>query len=549
MSALSSSLKSNLNTLYKSKNEFEWLMTQDNVSLNKVDRLFKLKKEIVYSLSCILSVMSEDILSTSFYTSVNIVEQGILDILREKQIELENIEKPYNINMCDAKRVMSFLYSMEILQNYTSINVRNEEKLLELKNAYLLVNNSKQKEVALTYLLKMLESYSDGIRRIFEFVCEHPKKSELSLENKQEIARIFSNISLGFKEDVIRNKVYNEKIESENYVPYTKEYFSFYEELFIGLARTCDFNLPRFYFKIEKDLDEVILNNQYISLVSKFICEKYEYDLSNEIGKLKNIESENIDKVKDLVTNLTKNSRLPNCNELLRKIKDTGMLPNYLIDSNDYTVIFDIATNTDFLFNDEVQVNSVIDDVSKKILEKFDYEEYIKGYKYNKNDIIKQVAHFRQYYISILSDAKKDILKIYQERMENIISNSNLRQYDIKEVNDKISDIKIEIKILQNALKYINKNFREFSKNNLKIYTRAIQRRYHVEDLYENLEKKKLKNSYVSKAKNLIDKEKEYLKSFIDKKVIKEDLCNELLNNVICDDYKLKQEVLERFSV
>ena len=99
MSTLSSSLKSNLNTLYKSKNEFDWLMTQNEISLNKVDRLFKLKKEMSYSLSCILSSMSEEMLSNSFYTSVNIVEQAILDILKEKQEKLENIEKPYNINI------------------------------------------------------------------------------------------------------------------------------------------------------------------------------------------------------------------------------------------------------------------------------------------------------------------------------------------------------------------------------------------------------------------------------------------------------------------
>lgn len=549
MSTLSSSLKSNLNTLYKSKNEFDWLMTQNEISLNKVDRLFKLKKEMSYSLSCILSSMSEEMLSNSFYTSANIVEQAILDILKEKQEKLENIEKPYNINICDAKRVMSVVYSMEILENYINISTKNEDKLLELKNMYLILNNSKQKELALNYLLKLLSIYRSGLKVIFELVSEHPLKSELSLENKQELIKVFSSISLGLNEDKIRNKIYNDKIQEDTYINYTKDYFLFYESLFLDLVKTCEFNLTSFYLKIEKDLEPSKLSDKYINMITDYICKKYEYDLLNEIGKLQNVQNQNCYKLKDLIVSLTRNNKFPNSNILLNQIKEMHMLPNYLIDNTDYTTIFNIAVNTDFLFNDEIQINTVIDEVSNKILEEFNPEEYIKGYKYNKTDIIKQIAHFRQYYISILEKVKKEVLKTYQERMEKIISSSNLKQYDIKEENDKISNIKVEIKLLQNALKYINRNFREFSKSNLKIYTKAIQKRYYVEDLYEILEKRKLKNSYSFKAKKIIDKEKEYLKNFIDKKVIQEDLCNELINNVICDDKNLKQEILEKINI
>ena len=43
MSTLSS-VKYNLDTLYKCKNEFDWLMAQKEVPVRKLDKLFKLKK-------------------------------------------------------------------------------------------------------------------------------------------------------------------------------------------------------------------------------------------------------------------------------------------------------------------------------------------------------------------------------------------------------------------------------------------------------------------------------------------------------------------------
>ena len=195
MSTLSS-IKYNLDTLYKSKNEFDWLMTQKEIPVKKLDRMFKLKKEMLYSLSCILSVNAEDVLSNSFYTSVNFVEQGIINLLKQKEETLEQLSKTHNIILSDAKRVISLLYSMDILQNSIHINIQSENKLLELKKVYLLIYDSNQKEIALSYLKKVLVKYKSGFLSLLELIRQHPLKEELSFEDKQIVFNVFSSISL-----------------------------------------------------------------------------------------------------------------------------------------------------------------------------------------------------------------------------------------------------------------------------------------------------------------------------------------------------------------
>ncbi len=543
MSTLSS-IKYNLDTLYKSKNEFDWLMTQKEIPVKKLDRMFKLKKEMLYSLSCILSVNAEDVLSNSFYTSVNFVEQGIINLLKQKEETLEQLSKTHNIILSDAKRVISLLYSMDILQNSIHINIQSENKLLELKKVYLLIYDSNQKEIALSYLKKVLVKYKSGFLSLLELIRQHPLKEELSFEDKQIVFNVFSSISLDYQIGNIKDKVYGETKEDKDFVEKTSDYLYYFEKMFLKLVKICNINLSEFYYQIENEMNTMDVNEVYLDTSVDFICKKYDYDISNEIQNLKKIQQLNKDKLNSLIIELIGYNGVTDLSLLLNNIRETNMLPEYLKDSDEYDNIYKIVQNTDFLLNSDVQVYTVLDEISKNMIKDFDAEEYIKGYRYNLNDLIRQVSHFRQYYITLLDDIKDKILKSYESKIKEIISKSGIKDYDIKENNNILNNLKFEINLLKDALKYINKNFREFSNNNLKIYTKAIQKRYHVDNLFETLEKIKLKNSYAIKTKKLIEKEKQYLKSFVDRKIIKDNLVNEIIDNVIVEDEKLKQEIL-----
>ena len=171
--------------------------------------------------------------------------------------------------------------------------------------------------------------------------------------------------------------------------------------------------------------------------------------------------------------------------------------------------------------------------------------EYLKGYIFNRSSSIKQMAHFRQYFNEVLKEQKDKLFNKYTENITNILPKTNLKDYNLKGNNEKVCNLKSEVKILEHALEYINDNYREFNSNNLKLYINSVQRRYNVENLYEEINKRRSKKAYISKTKKVIEKEQEYLKSFINKDIIKEELVIEIIDNCIYENDKLKKEILE----
>ena len=544
MSTLTSSIKSNLNTLYSCKNEFDWLMTQKEISLKQVDKLFKLKRDMLYSLSCILSINSEELLSNSFYTNVNLVEQSIFDVLNEKKSKLVEIEKPHAKMIDEAKKIISLLYSIDIVQNSIHISAKNEDKLIELKNVYLSIYELNQKEIALNQILDLIPKYTNGLKKLLELINEYDKKEFLTIESKQEIFDLFTNISLVYNKSKIRNKIFSENESNSEYINEIKDYLKFYEQVFLELVETCKFHLPSFYQQISSELKEYDINDMYIASKVDYIYNKYNYDVSDQIKKINKTRKIKLEKLKKIVINLVDYNGKANLDYLREDITDVNKIPSYLKDINQYKIINKIVLNTEFYLNHDIQIQKIIDEVSLKVIENFNGEDYIKGYIYNRADSVRQMAHFRQYFIDVLEDAKKEVSNIYIKELSQIIPKTKLKDYDLKGNNERIYNIRSEIKLLEHALEYINDNYREFNSGNLKLYINSIQRRYNVEDLYEEIKKRKIKNTYKSKTKKLIDKEKEYLRSFINKDIIKQELKAEIINNCICEDDSLKTEIL-----
>lgn len=545
MSTLTNSMKSNLNTLYSCKNEFDWLMTQKEISLKQVDRLFKLKKDMLYSLSCILSINSEELLSNSFYTNVNRVEQSILDILNEKKSKLVEMEKPHQKMLNESKKIISLLYSVDILENEIHISTQNEEKLVELKNLYIKIHELNQRQIALNHIYDLIKSYTNGFKKLLQFIDEYDKKEFLSIENKQEIFDAFSSIALVYNKSKIRNKIFSENETNIKYNDKIEDYLEFYEQVFLNLVDTCKFHLPSFYYQIKNEINEYDINDMYINAKVDFIYSKYNYDIKNELKKINRTRKIKLDKLKKNIISLIVFDGKANLDYLLKDVEDVKYFPSYVKDESEYKLLNKLVLNTDFYLNQDIKIQRIVDKVASKLIEEFNGEEYIKGYIFNRADSIRQMAHFRQYFIEALDTVKLEVAQQYIDKIKELLPKTRLKDYDLKANNERVYDVKSEIKLLEHALEYINDNYREFNSRNLKLYINSIQRRYNVEELYEEINKRKLKNSYKTKTKNLIEKEKEYLKSFINKDIIKQELKAEIIESCICEDEKLKKEILE----
>ncbi len=545
MSTLSSSVKSNLNTLYNLKNEFDWIMTQKEIPLKQVDKLLKLKKDMLYSLSCILSVNCKELLSNSFYTNVNNVEQTIYSLLTVKKEKLEEIEKPHQKRLEEAKRIISYIYLIDIVKNGINISTRNEEKLVELKNIYSKIYEINQEEIALNYIVDILGKYVSGLKRLLELIDEYDPKQSLSLENKQEILNIFLSIALIYDKSKIRNKIFLEDKSDMEYIEEVKEYLKFYEHIFLNLVETCKFNLPSFYYQISSEINEYGINSIYIDSKVSYIYNKYMYDIENELKKIAKTRKIKLNKLNAVVKNLISFNGKAKLEYLDKEIKSEEELPSYLKSFKEYKTLNKIVLNTEFYLNKDVEVNKVIDTLTEEVIKNIDGMEYLKGYIFNRSSSIKQMAHFRQYFNEVLKEQKDKLFNKYTENITNILPKTNLKDYNLKGNNEKVCNLKSEVKILEHALEYINDNYREFNSNNLKLYINSVQRRYNVENLYEEINKRRSKKAYISKTKKVIEKEQEYLKSFINKDIIKEELVIEIIDNCIYENDKLKKEILE----
>ena len=545
MSTLSSSVKTNINTLYNLKNEFDWLMTQKEIPLKQVDRLFKLKKDMLYSLSCILSINCKELLSNSFYTNVNKVEQVIFDILTDKKAELEKIEKPHLKVLGESKKIIGLLYSIDIVKNGINITVKNEEKLNELKNVYAKLYEIKQEEIALNYILRILDKYVCGLKRLLQLLNQYDPKQSLSLENKQEILNIFNNIAIVYNKTKIRNKIFSQDKSDIEYIEEVKDYIKFYEHIFLKLVETCKFDLPSFYYQLVNEIDEYGITSIYISSKVEYIYNKYVYDIENELKRINKIRKVKLNKLNAVIRSLIAFNGSAKLEYLDKEIKNENELPSYLKDFKEYETLNKIVLNTEFYLNKDVEINKIIDTLTEAIIKNLDGSEYLKGYIYNRSNGIKQLAHFRQYFNEVLDEQKNKLYDEYVASITNILPKTKLKDYDLKGNNEVVYNLRSEVKLLEHALEYINDNYREFNSNNLKLYINSVQRRYNVENLYEEINKKRIKKTYINKTKKVIEREQEYLKSFINRDIIKRELIAQIVDNCIYDNDKLKEEILE----
>lgn len=536
-------IEKNFNYLYTKQNELDKLLAKVNLSIREQQKKNRLKEEISNILSDILSLQCNDVLSTSFYMQVNSIEQEIYNLLDSKKEVLNKLNDKKNNIYKIANKIFPIIYSIDILQNSVHIKVDVEKRLLDLKNTILNYETNKKQLIAIKYLSKKTKAYEEGLIKLVDLIKNYELKQELSFEIKQEIFEIFSNISLNIQNDVNHTKVFNENIIS-NEAKYTHEYILWYENLFIDMFKDAGLLLPSFYNQIRDIQSDKSIISAYTNKFINFIYRNYVSEINLYIKKLE----KNIVKYKnDIELQLGfcySYDRTSDMEEILNKIQKEKILPSYLLSSNSKELLKYILFDLDISFDNNMELYNILDDLHKCICQVFDNERYIDMYKFNMIQKPIQIAQYRQYYIDVLDEAKEKIISEYINKIDTLIENENLEDCSTSELMNKINNLSNDVKKLEEALEFINKNYRSFGNENLKKYIETIQKRYELFELYQNVVEKKAKFIYKIKAKVELKKESNLIYEFANKKGIKDKLTSELLNDIFKDDNSLKNEVI-----
>lgn len=536
-------IEKNFNYLYTKQNELDKLLAKVNLSIREQQKKNRLKEEISNILSDILSLQCNDVLSTSFYMQVNSIEQEIYNLLDSKKEVLNELNDKKNNIYKIANKIFPIIYSIDILQNSVHIKVDVEKRLLDLKNTILNYETNKKQLIAIKYLSKKTKAYEEGLIKLVDLIKNYELKQELSFEIKQEIFEIFSNISLNIQNDVNHTKVFNESIIS-NEAKYTHEYILWYENLFIDMFKDAGLLLPSFYNQIRDIQSDKSIISAYTNKFINFIYRNYVSEINLYIKKLE----KNIVKYKsDIELQLGfcySYDRTSDMEEILNKIQKEKILPSYLLSSNSKELLKYILFDLDISFDNNMELYNILDDLHKCICQVFDNERYIDMYKFNMIQKPIQIAQYRQYYIDVLDEAKEKIISEYINKIDTLIENENLEDCSTSELMNKINILSNDVKKLEEALEFINKNYRSFGNENFKKYIETIQKRYELFELYQNVVEKKAKFIYKIKAKVELKKESNLIYEFANKKGIKDKLTSELLNDIFKDDNSLKNEVI-----
>lgn len=536
-------IEKNFNYLYTKQNELDKLLAKVNLSIREQQKKNRLKEEISNILSDILSLQCNDVLSTSFYMQVNSIEQEIYNLLDSKKEVLNELNDKKNNIYKIANKIFPIIYSIDILQNSVHIKVDVEKRLLDLKNTILNYETNKKQLIAIKYLSKKTKAYEEGLIKLVDLIRNYELKQELSFEIKQEIFEIFSNISLNIQNDVNHTKVFNENIIS-NEAKYTHEYILWYENLFIDMFKDAGLLLPSFYNQIRDIQSDKSIISAYTNKFINFIYRNYVSEINLYIKKLE----KNIVKYKsDIELQLGfcySYDRTSDMEEILNKIQKEKILPSYLLSSNSKELLKYILFDLDISFDNNMELYNILDDLHKCICQVFDNERYIDMYKFNMIQKPIQIAQYRQYYIDVLDEAKEKIISEYINKIDTLIENENLEDCSTSELMNKINNLSNDVKKLEEALEFINKNYRSFGNENFKKYIETIQKRYELFELYQNVVEKKAKFIYKIKAKVELKKESNLIYEFANKKGIKDKLTSELLNDIFKDENSLKNEVI-----
>lgn len=534
-------LESNFNYLDSLQHKLDNFFEKQNLSNIDNDKISDIKYEILNTLSDILSIQSTEVLSNSFYTQVNYIEQRIYSLLEVKKSNL-NILDDYDLEVDNLRAsIISIIYSLDILQNSTHINVDVEKRLLDIKNSVSIIDYNNKKICAINFLKEKLPVYKREFINLLQIVKECSIKDNIPFQTKQEIFEIFKTVTLSGLENRQYEKVFLENTE-ENYNNVTTDYIYFYENSFLEMCKMADIKLTSHANEIVKHLNDKNVSFDMLTNNISFIIKDYSFQMDNFLKSANDeIRKSTLNMYKYLSFCLTYDGAT-SLEKLLQKIDSDDILNKYIKDE-------DIRNKTKILLQSfniknrgKIQICNILDDLSNNIKENFDPKRYMELYIYNSKYKNRQIAQFRQYYIDVLEKAKIKVSNMYIERLNKLIKESKIEEYIENEATQKKNELVLQIEVLQQALKYINDNYRNFNDENLKLYINTIQERYNIENLYESVMRKKSKLLYKLKAKSILKKEQNKIYDFANNGKIKEKLHEELINNIFKENKDLIKE-------
>ncbi len=539
------SIEGEFNNLYDLQKELDDFLA----NITNVDQyeLIKIKEEITNILSEVLSLQCDDVLSCSFYLQVNQIEQIVYNILNDKKEKLNDLIKCKNEVYKLASKLFSNIYSIEVIQNSAHIKIDIEKRLLDIKNSIVVLETNKKRICAINFLKEKNKKYKEGLAKLLNIINEYRVKEDITFDVKKEIFEIFKSISMTDDVSIQHTKVFNE-VEEDDTVN-TFEYVYWYEKTFLELCKMAGVTLPSYSDEIVKSIVDGNLSSRIIDEYAEFISNKYNFEMETLLNKLnEEILKENIDINKQLGYCLTYDN-IVNIKDLLYKIQIDKVLPVYLVTSKESKGIEHLLFDLDIEFDENITAFRVINDLHDKVYELFDTNRYMDLYKFNSKYKSRQIAAFRQYYIDILEKSKQEITDKYIEDIENIVKNDKSDNCSTSEFMKKIELLEKDIKILENVLKFINEKYRKFDETNLKIYINTIQKRYNIDNLYENIINNKSRFIYKLKAKACMEQVRKCVCEFANNDDIKFKLQEELIYNLDGCSNELKNEIIEKINI
>lgn len=542
------SIESGFDCLYARQSELDMLLAKFSLSIDERYKVDKLKKEISDILTDILALQSEDMLSSSFYLQVNEIEQELYNILEERKIKLNKLVEYKNKLYLLAEDIFQTSYSIDAIERSFHVSVQSEAHFLDIKNHIKNKSLCSKKILALEFLKEKLELYKNGIVDIILIANKNLLKEELTFEKKQEIFKIFSSISLKSQRVKNHTKVYNEDIQNVDDDIYTLEYLKWFEDLFLEMCKYVNLEVDSYYLKIRDTLCSNVTNLENVWNMADYIYNRYKNEIDLYLSKVKNVESKVQKNVKRQLSKCLSYDEIAIFQKVYEEIKNNKKLPEFLNNSEYSESYENLLFGLDIDYNEKIDIQKIYETLQDSIEKLFEEEKYLEMYKYNSEVKSREVASYRQYYITLLSKAKAQVKSIYIDKLEKKVAETEIKPYTTSILLKKIKLIEEEISLVKEALSYINKNYRDFSRSNLKIYIDSIQKRYGLNNLYDNMIAKKSNLVYKLMAKSKLNEETRYLYEFVNKKEIKEKLQNELINQIFTDEEELKQELINNLE-
>lgn len=536
-----------ITTLESKKNQFDLLLSSGNLDINDRYKLEILKEEMLNILSNIFSVYSTNVISNSFYLQVNELEKQICDLIIKENEELNVISKEKEKIVDISKKVITYVSSSYILNNDIHIGINIDKRLLDIKNYILDLNINDKRICALSFIESKLTKYTTGLKRLIEIVSEIKQKSSLTFEKRQEIFDILKEISLSQQVDKSHSKMFNE--DSLTCDINTIDYIKWYENLFLENCNAIGLNLASYYLEICNYLaDSDISVKSILSYVDEYITKKYKAQIKAFNTELTNLTNKTNYELKHQLTHCYSYSEDFNFDNLLVKIESDSSLLNLFDDSNTTDIVKKLHYRSKLSVKNNIILYNVLDELNELINKNFDYNDYLEIYIANSKYKNRQIAGFRAYYMELLESSRKELSKKYSDRIEKTLESINVDKFSIDDIMTKYNNKNAEIEELNQALSYINKNFRDFNEPNIKLYLKSVEDRYSVKNLYEKISSRNSNFIYKLKTKRIIKKELPYIESFINETELLNKLKNTLIDNVLVNRTlvdKLKNSMIQ----